>query len=254
MEKTMKDGDYKFFDRAVKELIKQFPKETLETIKNECKSEIENTINRIIETSLNRHDSFFLFLTASNNIYFKIIKENPEKIREIWSMNNVNIEYTRTLVQGLKNFTLKEPLDEDCINTLKNHMKTYLDIYDLDIKEFLRYICILNHQPYDKNSIERISKNDYERLFSEIVTGGQNLLLDEDFRHIRNSIAHATNRIIHNQQKIIFTDDFKGNHWEKEYSYKDFLILLLIPYVWNWAITLSKLLVNYLVINAYNQK
>ncbi len=85
-----------------------------------------------------------------------------------------------------------------------------------------------------------MSKKKCKEVLSKAVKNGDDVLLDDVYRHIRNSIAHGSYTIIDAKRKIKFVDDFKGKHWEKEFTYEQLMEIIFIPYLWMWAISFSK--------------
>ncbi len=242
MKETVQSGDFKKLDLIVSSFLTKYPIKTVTAFLNQCKSNLNSIVNTAHSSFYDRNEYYIKFKNSSFEIFIKALIKNPEGFSKMMSDFIENTEYAMTAMNKVMetNIDIKSGLNRSNIVKMIDHMKQYLDIYDHDLKELIACACLICDLHHNKSYIENMSKKKCKEVLSKAVKNGDDVLLDDVYRHIRNSIAHGSYTIIDAKRKIKFVDDFKGKHWEKEFTYEQLMEIIFIPYLWMWAISFSK--------------
>jgi len=242
IKETAQSGDFKKLDLIVSGFLTKYPIKTITAFLNQCKINLKNIVNTAHSSLYDRNEHYIKFKNSSFEIFIQALIKNPAEFSKIISDFIENTEYVMTAMKKVMetNIDIKSGLNRSNIVKMIDHMKQYLDIYDHDLKELIACACLICDLPHNKSYIENMSKKKRKEVLSKAVKNGDDVLLDDVYRHIRNSIAHGSYTIIDAKRKIKFVDDFKGKHWEKEFTYEQFMKIIFIPYLWMWAISFSK--------------
>lgn len=99
-------------------------------------------------------------------------------------------------------------------------------------KRRIAYICgmlaIIKGKEPDISDLVEKSPSHLERRINKGL--GLGFLLGEEYRHLRNALAHGSYRIISGSHSIKFTDV----KWMKEYDFAE--LVTTIQHAWNWMV------------------
>lgn len=207
--------------------IKKDPKKFLKELSEYAKKSFIEMDTYLFEE--HKRDPYFSFV--QRRIY-DLFEKNMEKgtIDEIFYEYKIFTEYIPTQAKDIKRLDLDPyaELNENQVLHLIDFYKKCYDMYDQAMDVITSVVLALLDKNFKKEKVQELGVKKRKQIFEDYEEGLSYLFLNDDYRYVRNSIAHSTKRILTDKQRVKFINRKK----ELEFDFFEFFQFLDHLYKW----------------------